>query len=203
MDNSALFKVGYGLYVLTAASQDGSSDNGCIINTVMQVTSEGKIKFLISVNKNNYTLDMILKSRVFNVSLLTTETPFELIKRFGFQSGRDTDKFDGFKHTAKSENGALYLTEYANAYISFKLLDTVDCDSHTVLVAEVTDAKNLSDKDSLTYDYYHKNIKPKPQPAKSAGWRCKICGYIYEGEELPADFVCPICKHGASDFEKI
>lgn len=203
MDNTALFKIGYGLYVLTA--RDGNKLNGCIVNTFAQITSAEPCICMLAVNKSNYTHNIIKMTGEFNISCLTTDTPFEVFERFGFKSGRDTDKFDGFDKISVSNNNIPYLTEYSNAYISLKVKETVDCGSHTIFIAEVTDAKNLSDSESLTYAYYHKNIKPRPQkPKKSNGfWRCKICGYIYESEELPPDFVCPICKHGASDFERI
>lgn len=202
MDITAIYKIGYGLYVLTA--RDGDKTNGCIVNTFMQITSGDKIICALSVNKSNYTHDMIVKTREFNVSCLTSDTPFEMIERFGFRSGRDTDKLSGFNPIAFSKNNLPYLTENANAYISLKVKETVDCGTHTIFLAEVTDAENLSDGESLTYAYYHRNIKPKPEKtAKTTGWRCKICGYIYEGDDLPADFVCPICKHGAADFEQI
>lgn len=201
MDKTALFKIGYGLYVLTARVDE--CDSGCIINSVMQVTSGDNSKFLISVNKQNYTRDMILSSGIFNISILTTGAKFDIFERFGFRSGRDVDKFEGFGDVHRSKNGVLYITQNTNAYISFRVIDTIDCDTHTVFLAEVTDAKNIGSGDSVTYDYYHKNIKPKPEKQNTKGWRCTICGYIYDGDELPEDFVCPICKHDASYFEKI
>ena len=200
MDNAALFKIGYGLYLLT--SYDGGKDNGCIINTVLQVTSDPLVG-VITVNKQNHTHDMIVKSKEFNVSMLTTQTPFEVFKRFGFQSGRSTYKFAGYQDTAKSENGLLYLTKSTNAYLSFEVTDTIVFGTHTMFKANITDGKVLGEDESVTYSYYQQNIKPKPQATASKGYRCKTCNYVYEGDPLPNDFICPLCKHGASDFEKI
>ncbi|MBE6034309.1 MAG: flavin reductase [Clostridiales bacterium] len=200
MDNSALFKIGYGLYVLTA--KDGSKDNGCIINTVMQVTSSPLV-IALGVNKQNYTHDMIMKTKEFNVSVLNEKSQFSIFQNFGFQSGKDVDKFADFKAVDRTENGILYITENTNAYISGKVLEAIDFGTHTLFKAEVVDAKSFSGEETLTYSYYQKHIKPAPKPAEKPGWRCKICGYVYEGDPLPEDFVCPICKHGAVDFEKI
>ncbi len=203
MDNNALFKVGYGLYVLTA--KDGDRDNGCIINTVLQVTSAPPFVGVVTVNKQNFTHDMMIKSGLFNVSILTTETPFEVFKHFGFQSGKTVDKFADYDNMARSENGVIYLPEHTNAYLSFKVLDTIDFDSHTMFKADIVDGQILSKAESVTYTYYQQHIKPKPQPqeAKKHGYRCNICGYVYEGEHLPDDFICPWCKHGVADFTKI
>ncbi len=203
MDTNAIYKVGYGLYVLSA--NDGGKDNGCIINTVMQITSNEPFKFIISVNKANLTHDMIKNSGKFNVSILTEETPFSVFETFGFKSGRDADKFSEIDCAKRAENSLLYLDKYANAYLSFDVIDAVDCDTHTIFVAKLSDAVSLSNGESLTYAYYHKHIKPQPKKSekKVTGWRCVICGYIYDGEELPPDFICPWCKHGAADFEKI
>ncbi|MGN0641745.1 MAG: rubrerythrin [Huintestinicola sp.] len=201
MDNSALYKIGYGLYVLTA--RDGEKDNGCITNTLMQITSN-PLTAVIAVNKQNFTHDLIMKTREFNVSVLTTGTPFEVFKQFGFQSGRDTDKFEGVSYAKRAENGIMYISDYSNAYFLFKVTQTADFGTHTLFTAEITDAKVLSDKESVTYSYYQAHIKPKKSaPAKVKGWQCTICGYIYEGEELPPDFVCPLCKHGAADFVRL
>ena len=201
MDNTALFKIGYGLYVLTA--RDGDKDNGCIINTVLQITSAPPFVGVISVNKNNFTHDMIMRTKKFNISTLTTETPFEVFKNFGFQSGADADKFADFKDIPRSENGIAYIAGHANAWLSFEVGDTIDFGSHTMFKAEITAGEVLSGIDSLTYAYYQKHIKPKPQPAPESGYRCNICNYIYQGASLPEDFICPICKHGASDFSKM
>jgi flavin reductase (DIM6/NTAB) family NADH-FMN oxidoreductase RutF/rubredoxin len=200
MDNKALFNIGYGLYVLTV--RDGAKDNGCIINTVMQVTSN-PVLLAISVNKQNYTHDMILKSKEFNISVLTTNTPFKVFEHFGFQSGRTVNKFENCEVELRSENGILYLPKFINSYLSCKVIETIDFETHSMFKAEVIDAKTISDEDTVTYTYYQNHIKPKLQPTQKTGWRCNICGYIYEGETLPPDFICPICKHGAVDFTKI
>lgn len=202
MDNKALYNIACGLFVLTAA--DGSKQNGCIINTVMQVTSK-PVKISITVNKENFTTDLILKSGKFNVSCIDESAKFSLFERFGFASGRDTDKFSGFAGYKTASNGINYVTEGTNAFFSAKVVDTVDAGTHYVFIAEVEEAEVLSDNLSATYSYYHKNIKPKPEIKKSEKnrWVCKICGYVYEGDELPEDYICPICKHPASDFEKM
>ena len=202
VDQNAMFKLSYGLFVLTA--EEGGKHNGCIINTALQLTDTPK-RITIAVNKANYTHDMILKTRRFNVSVLSTSAPFALFQQFGFQSGRDVDKFDGKYEIRTSENGLVYLSQYANAYISGKVIDALDYGTHTLFVADVTEAKVLSNEPSVTYTYYFEHIKPKPQPKEDdkPGWVCKICGYVYEGEDLPADFICPLCKHGAEDFDKL
>ena len=202
MDNRAMFKLGYGLYVLTA--KDGSKDNGCIINTAIQVTTTPN-RISVTVNKQNYTHDMIHKTGEFNLSVLTTEAPFDVFRHFGFQSGKNVDKFDGYEGAERSDNGICYLTGPANAYLSGKVIQELDLGTHTMFIADVTAAEVLNDVPSVTYTYYQEHIKPKPEAKdeKKKGYRCLICGYIYEGDELPADFICPICKHGASDFEKL
>lgn len=201
IDPAAMFKLSYGLFVLTA--KDGSKDNGCIINTVMQVTDATK-RIAIAVNKANYTHDMIKKTGVFNVSVLSTDAPFKLFKQFGFQSGRDTDKFAEGGKEVRTVNGLRYVPEYSNAVISGKVINEVELDTHTMFIAEVTEAAVLSSVPSVTYQYYFDHIKPQPQPTtEKSGYVCKICGYIYEGDELPEDFICPLCKHGAEDFEKL
>lgn len=204
VEPNAMFKLSYGLFVLTAQSKDGK-DNGCIINTVMQVTDSPK-RIAIAVNKANYTHDLILKSGIFNVSVLTEDAPFKVFQQFGFQSGRDADKFAGCEgDPVRSENGLRYIPKYTNAFLSGKVIKAEDMGTHTLFTAEVTEAKVLSDGKSVTYAYYFENIKPKPQPTaeKKKGFVCKICGYVYEGDELPPDFVCPLCKHGAEDFEPL
>ena len=201
MDNKAMVKIGYGLYILTA--KDGEKDNGCVINTAIQVTSTPN-RISVTVNKQNYTHDMIMKTGVFNVSILSEKATFDVFKHFGFQSGRDVDKFADYKDATRSENGLYYITGDTNAYISGKVINTLDLGTHTMFIADVTDAEVLADVPTTSYDYYQKNIKPKPEaPKKVTGYVCKICGYIYEGDPLPEDFICPICKHGAADFEKI
>ena len=200
VEPNAMFKLSYGLFVLTAK---GTRDNGCIINTVTQITDTPK-RISIAVNKANHTHDLIMNSGVFNVSVLTTDATFALFQRFGFQSGRDVDKFDGFADVARSENGLYYVTQASNAFISGKVIQTLDYGTHTVFIADVTEAKVLSNAPSLTYAYYFEHVKPKPAAlSEQKGWVCKICGYVYEGDELPADFICPLCKHGAEDFERL
>ena len=200
VEPNAMFKLSYGLFVLTAK---GTRDNGCIINTVTQITDTPK-RISIAVNKANHTHDLIMNSGVFNVSVLTTDATFALFQRFGFQSGREVDKFDGFADVARSENGLYYVTQASNAFISGKVIQTLDYGTHTVFIADVTEAKVLSNAPSLTYAYYFEHVKPKPAAlSEQKGWVCKICGYVYEGDELPADFICPLCKHGAADFEPI
>ena len=202
VDKNSLFKLSYGLYVLTA--QDGEKDNGCIINTVSQLTDTPS-RFMIAVNKQNYTHDMIMKTGKFNISVLTEEVPFKVFQHFGFQSGRDVDKFADLEDFARSANGVSYIPSYANAVISGSVIETYDYGTHTLFVADVTQAQILSEVPSVTYTYYFEHIKPKPAPTdeKKKGFVCKICGYVYEGDELPADFICPLCKHGAADFEPL
>ena len=201
---AAMFKLSYGLYVVTA--HDGMRDGGCIVNTVTQLT-DNKKRITVAINKANYTHDVIMKTGEFNVSVLTQDATFAQFQQFGFQSGRDVNKFEGVGYYNRSDNGLRYIPENTNAFISAKVVEAKDYDTHTLFIAEVTEAQVLSDAPSVTYDYYFANIKPKPQaqPKTEANgkkrWVCKICGYIHEGEELPADFVCPLCKHGASDFE--
>lgn len=200
VESNAMFKLSYGLFVLTA--RDGAKDNGCIINTAQQLTS-APMRISITVNKANYTHDMIEKTGAFNISVLTEGAPFGLFKQYGFQSGRTADKLSGGE--PRTENGIAYLSEHANAVISGKVISTVDCGTHTLFIADVTEAHVLSAEPSVTYAYYFAHIKPKPQPAaeKKKGFVCKICGYVYEGETLPPDFICPLCKHGAEDFEPL
>jgi flavin reductase (DIM6/NTAB) family NADH-FMN oxidoreductase RutF len=200
-DLTALYKASYGLYLLSA--KEGGQDNACIINTFLQITSGAPVGCLISVNRQNFTNEMIARTRKFNLSVLTVETPFELLKRFGYQTGREVNKFEGFTGFTRSENGLIYLTDYANAFLSLDVLEMIDFGSHTVFTASLAECKTLNQKESITYDYYHRNVKPKPQSAKKTGYRCNICGYEYEGETLPPDFICPLCKHGAVDFVKM
>ena len=200
MDMSVMFKIGYGLYVLTA--KDDAKDNGCIINTVMQVTSN-PLQVAIAVNKKNYTNEMIQKTRKFNLSILSEKADFEIYKHFGYQSGREVDKFALFTEAKRSPNGVLYITKGTNAYISAYVQQEVDLGTHSLFIAQLVATESLSDDKSATYDYYQNFVKPKPENVAKKGWRCKICGYIYEGENLPADYICPICKHGAIDFERL
>ncbi|GHV88765.1 hypothetical protein AGMMS50267_11250 [Spirochaetia bacterium] len=202
IDNTAFFKLSYGLFILTA--KDGDKDNGCIINTVTQITDTPK-RISVAVNKNNFTHDMMLKTGTFNVSVLGTETPFSVFQQFGFQSGRTVDKFAGAQEKKRSANGIVYESRYANSFISGSIIGSTDYGTHTLFIADVTEAAVLNAVPSLTYQYYFDHIKPKPQatPEKKKGYVCKICGYVYEGDELPPDFICPLCKHGAADFEKL
>ncbi len=201
MDNTALFKLSYGLFLLT--SKDNGKDNGCIINTAIQTASE-PLRLSISVIKKNLTCDMILNTGIFNLSVLTKDTAFPFYRQFGMQSGRTADKFADKADFCKSENGILYY-EKANAVFECKVTESHDLGSHILFTASVIDAKTLSKSESVTYAYYHSDIKPKPQaPArKGKAWVCKICGYVYEGEELPKDFTCPLCNHGVEDFEPL
>lgn len=197
---SAMYKFSYGLFVLTAKEE---KDNGCIINTAIQVTADPK-QVSIAVNKANYTCGMIERTGVFNLSFLSQEAKFDTFKHFGFQSGKDVDKFDGYAAAAKADNGVMYVTEGVNAMVSVKVNKTVDLGTHILFIGDVTEEKVLSDVPSATYQYYFDHIKPAPEEKpKKKGYVCKICGYVYEGDELPEDFICPICKHGAEDFEPI
>jgi len=200
LDPTALFSISYGLYVLTA--HDGQRDCGCISNSVMQLTID-PIRIAVSVNKQNHTCSAIEKSGIFNISVLTESAEMDVFRRFGFQSGRDVDKFAGSDEPF-SENGLRYLPQVSNALISGKVEQVIDCGSHLLFIAVVTQAENLSKDPSMTYSYYFANVKPKPQPKpeEKHGWRCRICGYEYEGDPLPPDFICPLCKHGAEDFER-
>ncbi len=200
MDNKAMYKLSYGLFVVTAKTD---KDNGCITNTAMQVTTTPN-RITLAVNKENYTHDMIVESGIFNVSILSEEATFDTFERFGFHSGRDTDKFADYSDYARAENGVTYITKGTNAMISAKVFQAVDLGTHTLFIADVTDAITISDVPSATYAYYHAHIKPKPKaekPTEKAVWRCKICGYEVEADELPDDFTCPLCKHPREDFE--
>ena len=199
----AMYALSYGLFVLTA--RQGEKDNGCIINTATQVTVTPN-RITIAVNKSNYTHDMILATGRFTLSVLSQEAPFSLFQRFGFQSGRDVDKFDGFSdHAVRGDNGILRVTQGACAWLSCKVLSTLDLGTHTLFLADVEDGDMLSSVPSVTYTYYQDHIKPKPQaaPAAKKRWVCVVCGYVYEGDFLPEDFICPWCKHPASDFEPL
>lgn len=197
MDINALFKIHYGLYILTA--QDKGIHNGCIINTAMQITSQEPFLMTISINKSNYTTELLLNSGTFNISILSEDATFEQIKQFGFVSGRNVNKFKDLNYSIAS-NGAAYINDNTSAYLSCDLIDKYDFDTHYIIKALLTDSQVLSKTQPTTYAYYQSNIKPKPQP--SSGWVCSICGYKYDGLNLPDDFICPICKHGASDFIK-
>ena len=199
MDNTAFFKLSYGLFVVTA--HEGDKDNGCITNTVVQQTITPN-RISVTINKNNYTHDMIKRTGVFNVSVLTEKAKFETFKHWGFQSGKDVDKTVGITYF-RLENGVIYIVDGVNAVMCAKVEQEVDLGTHTMFIAEVTDAFSTEEDSSATYAFYHKNIKPAPQQAKKKGWICTVCGYIYEGEVLPEDFICPTCKHPASDFKRI
>ena len=205
MNSKAMYKLSYGLFVLTS-KLDGK-DNGCITNTAIQVTSEPN-RIAVAVNKGNHTHDCIMQTKKFNVSTISEAADFELFKHFGFRSGRDVDKFEGYSACSRAANGLMYVTEGTNAYISVDVEQTVDLGTHTLFIGAVTDMEVLSDAPSATYTYYQEHIKPKPgEAAKSAlppgmhKWRCKICGFEYIGETLPDDYICEVCKHPASDFE--
>jgi len=200
MSLSAVTKIGYGLYILTTEC-DGI-DNGCIINSVCQVALNPD-KIIISVNKSCYTAELIRKSGKFNLSVLIEETPFYVFEHFGFSSGRDKNKFEKNDMIFRSRNGVYVVPKYANSYISGEVTSVTDLGTHYLFVATVTEENILTDEKGITYEYYHNNTKPKPQETKKSGYRCEICGYIYEGDEIPEDFICPICKHGISDFAKI
>ena len=195
----AFFNLQYGLFLLS--TRDGGKDNASVINTVMQITDNPK-KIVIGVNKSSYNCEIIEKTDVFNVSILSEKVNFETFKQFGFASGRDQDKTAGMD-LKRAENGIVYFDVNTNAFLSARVCEKVDCGTHMLFIAEITEAEVLSADRSITYEYYHKNIKPAPETKKAKGYVCKICGYTYEGETLPDDFVCPWCKHGADDFEEM
>ena len=195
-----MFNLSYGLFILTA--KDGEKDNGCIVNSVGQVTSQPN-RISLTVNKANYTHDMILKTKEFNVSVLAENSKFETYKHWGFQSGRNTDKLESISFK-RSANGLVYIADETNAFLSAKVVSTLDLGTHTLFIADVTDGEVLSQVPSATYSFYQNNIKPKPASTeKRKGFICTVCGYIYEGETLPDDFICPVCKHPASDFRPL
>lgn len=216
VDRKALHSITYGLFVLS--SRSNGKDNACITNTLCQV-AESPLLVSIAVNKSNYTNELIQKSGIFNVSMISTSAKMDLFKRFGFVSGRDVDKFESYEKTKRSLNGVLYITESTCSFLSASVVQTVDVGSHWLYIAQVTEAKKLSDEAPCSYSYYLSDIKVRSVEAsgnvadagvkgseskaeKKATWVCKICGYVYEGDPLPADFICPICKHGAADFER-
>ena len=198
-DYTALFKIGYGLYVVTV--NDGVKDNGCILNSIMQVTSTPN-RVAVTINKANYTYEVVKNTGKMNINCLTVDTPFSVFEKFGFKSGRDTDKLGG-EFLPRSKNGLGYLTKYINSYISLETEKFIDLDTHVMFICKVVDAQVISDAETMTYSYYHANVKPRPQKPKAKGYVCKICGYVYEGDPLPEDFICPWCKHPASDFEPL
>ena len=198
-DMTALFNIGYGLYVIT--SNDGKKDNGLIVNTVTQVTNSPN-RVAVCINKQNYSHHIIKQTGVMNVNCLSVEAPFSVFETFGFQSGRNADKFADVE-VLRSDNGLVFLPKYINSFMSLKVEDYVDLDTHGMFICSITEARVMNDKETMSYTYYQNNVKPKPETDGKKGWVCKVCGYIYEGEELPDDFICPLCKHGASDFEPI
>ena len=198
-DPTALFNIGYGLYVVT--SNDGKKDNGLIVNTVTQVTSTPN-RIAVTINKANYSHHVIKQTGVMNINCLTVDAPFKVFESFGFVSGRNVDKFKDCE-PLRSENGLVVLPRYINSFMSLKVEQYIDLDTHGLFICSVTEARVVSDKETMTYSYYHANVKPKPKTEGKKGYVCKICGYVYEGAELPEDFVCPLCKHGAEDFEEI
>lgn len=198
-DLTALFRIGYGLYVVT--SNDGKKDNGLIVNTVTQLTDTPN-RVAVNINKANYSHHIIKQTGVLNVNCLSVDAPFSVFERFGFQSGRTVDKFEGIT-PVRSDNGLIILPKYINAAISLKVEQYVDLDTHGMFICSVTEARVMSDKETMSYTYYQNNVKPKPDTEGKKGFVCKVCGYIYEGDVLPDDFICPLCKHGVADFEPI
>ena len=198
-DMTALFKIGYGLYVVT--SHDGTKDNGLIVNTVSQLTDNPQ-RVAVNINKRNYSHDVINKTGVLNVNCLDVSAPFSVFQTFGFQSGRTADKFAGIDEL-RSDNGLRFLPRYINAFMSLKVENYIDLGSHGLFICSVTEARVISDRDTMTYTYYQNHVKPKPQTEGKKGFVCKVCGWVYEGDTLPDDIVCPLCKHGAADFEPI
>ncbi|MBR3764365.1 MAG: flavin reductase [Clostridia bacterium] len=197
MDMKALWKLTYGLYLLTA--RENGRDNGCIINTAVQV-AENPARLTISVSRGGCTHDMVQATGRFTLSALSVDAPFALYQHFGMQSGREADKFTGRTDAIRGENGLLHLTENACGHLDCRVLQTIDLGTHTLFIAEVTDGAVHSDRPACTYAYYQSDVKRSPQPLVKKGWICSVCGFVYEGEELPEDFVCPLCKHGRKDF---
>lgn len=203
IDKSAMFRIGYGLYVIT--TRDDKKDTGCVVNSVAQV-ADNPLRLSVCINKANHTHEAVMKTKILNVNCLSIDAPFALFRQYGFQSGRDTDKFADISTSApRSSNGLICLPQYINAAISLKVEKTLDLGSHTMFLCEVTEAKAVSALDTMTYSYYQTNVKPKSQKPqeKKSGFVCRVCGHVYEGEELPDDYICPICHHGADSFEKL
>ena len=200
-DMKALFRIGYGLYVVT--TNDGKRDNGCIVNTVTQLT-DSPLRVAVNINKSNYTYHTVQQSGILNVNCLSEEAPFSVFEAFGFKSGRNTDKFADCKDAPpRTDNGLIFLPRYINAVMSLKVVSEIDLGTHGMFICEVTEARVMSNAKTMTYTYYQENVKPKPVTEGKKGFVCKVCGYVYEGDELPEDFICPLCKHGAADFEPI
>ena len=197
-DNKSLFSIPYGLFLVTSSLH--GKPNGLIVNTVTQVTNTPN-RVAVTINKSNYSHTIIKETGVLNVNCLTTKSPFSIFSTFGFQSGRDKDKFKEISYSV-SENGLPVLNDYINTFISLKVTDYVDLDTHGMFICEITESGIINSDETVTYNYYQRSIKPRPEEQKPKGYVCRICGYVYEGEELPEDFVCPWCKHPASDFEK-
>ena len=198
-DMKALFNIGYGLYVVT--SNDGNKDNGLIVNAVTQLTDTPN-RVAVTINKQNYSHHVIKQTGVMNVNCLDTTAPFSVFQNFGFQSGRNVDKFAG-SEKLRSDNGLVFLPRYINSFMSLKVENYLDLGTHGMFICSVTEARVISKNETMTYNYYQKNVKPKPQTEGKKGYVCKVCGWVYEGEPLPDDIVCPLCKHGAADFEPI
>ena len=199
LDPKALYQLGYGLYVVT--TRNGEKDNGCIVNTVMQVSSQ-PLLIAVGVHKQSYTCEMIRKSGRLNVNSLSEDTPFEVFELFGYQSGREVDKFEG-RPSDRSENGCIVLSHHLKGFLSLVVEREIELGSHILFLCKVDEGRLLSNARAVTYAYYQDHIKPKPQPQRLKGFVCNICGYVYEGESLPEDFICPICKHGTEDFEPL
>ena len=197
-DLKALYNIGYGLYVVT--SNDGKKDNGLIVNTVTQLT-DNPLKIAVNINKQNYSHHVIKQTKVLNVNCLSVDAPFSVFENFGFVSGRNVDKFANTQ-ILRSDNGLAFLPKYINSFLSLKVDDYIDLGTHGMFICSVTESRVISNVESMTYAYYQANVKPKPE-GTSKGYVCKVCGYVYEGDELPEDYICPLCKHGAQDFEKI
>ena len=198
-DLTALFNIGYGLYVVT--SNDGKKDNGLIVNTVTQVTNTPN-RVAVTINKENYSHHIIRQTGIMNINCLSTDAPFSVFECFGFRSGRNVDKFAGCT-PLRSDNGLVFLPRYINSFLSLKVEQYVDLGTHGMFICSVTEARVLSKTETMTYTYYQNHVKPKPKTEGKKGFVCKVCGYVYEGDELPEDFICPLCKHGAADFEPI
>ncbi|MBR7062666.1 MAG: flavin reductase, partial [Clostridia bacterium] len=198
-DLKALFNIGYGLYVVT--SNDGTRDNGLIVNTVTQVTNTPN-RIAVTINKDNYSHHIIKQTGIMNVNCLSVDAPFSVFENYGFRSGRNADKFEGIAEL-RSDNGLRFLPQYINSFMSLKVEQYLDMGTHGMFVCSVTEARVISKLETMTYTYYQNNVKPKPQTEGKKGFVCKVCGYVYEGDELPEDFVCPLCKHGAADFEPV
>ena len=198
-DLTALFNIGYGLYVVTC--NDGKKDNGLIVNTVTQVTNTPN-RIAVTINKENYSHHIIKQTGVMNINCLSQDAPFSVFEKFGFRSGRSVNKFED-EEVLRSDNGIVFLSKYINSFMSLKVEQYVDFGTHGMFICAITESRVISSAETMTYTYYQKNVKPKPQTEGKKGFVCKVCGYVYEGDELPEDFVCPLCKHGAADFEPI